>query len=175
MAFTFDSTPTSGTMNSYTSVSFADDYFVARFGAESWASFDEPKKFSLLVQATNLLDTFVYGGLRTSRSQPLAWPRQGIYNDEGTAYSTAVVPVKMEKATCEMAFWLFTEEDRLLNDTSLQQVEVFKAGPLDLKVRKNAMVIPDKVIGLITSIGAGTLISTGQSEANPKTSMGMNL
>ncbi len=172
MAFTFDSTPTSGTMNSYTSVSFADDYFVARFGAESWSSFDEPKKFALLVQATNVLDTYMYGGLRTSRSQPLQWPRQGIYNDEGTPYSSAVLPAKMEKATCEMALWLFTEEDRLLNDVALQQVDAFKAGPLDLKIRKNAMVIPEKVLSTIKSIGAGTLISTGEST---KTSMSINL
>ena len=172
MAFTFDSTPTSGTMNSYTSVSFADDYFVARFGAESWSSFDEPKKFALLVQATNILDTYMYGGLRTSRSQPLQWPRQGIYNDEGTPYSSAVLPDKMQKATCEMAFWLFTEEDRLLSDTSLQQVDAFKAGPRDLKIRKSAMVIPEKVLSTIKSIGAGTLISTSEST---KTSMDMKL
>lgn len=172
MAFIFDSAPTSGTMNSYTSVSFADDYFVSRFNGAAWASFDEPTKFSLLVQATNLLDTFAYGGLKTSKTQPLQWPRQGIYNDEGTPYSSSVVPTKMQQATCEMAYWLYTESDRVLDDTTLQQLDSFKAGPLDVAIKKDAMLWPSKAIQLIKSIGFGTLISTGEST---KTSMSINL
>ncbi len=162
MAFTFDASPLSLTLNSYSSVQFADDYFIAKFGAESWASFANSKKYALLVSATNILDTFVYGGLRTNTAQPLQWPRQGIYSDEGIKFSPLSLPVNMIKATCEMAFWIWTEEDRMVSDITAQQLEGFKAGPLDLKISKDAIIMPPIVKSLISSIGKGVLVSDGQ-------------
>ena len=173
MAFTFDSNPLSGSMNSYVSTSYADDYFVARFGAEAWADLDDSQKQALLVTATNLLDTFVYGGLRTSKTQPLQWPRQGIYNDEGYLYPNNVLPAGMLKATCEQALWLLQEQDRVLPDITLSQVDSFKAGPLDVTVKKGAPTMSPDVVRMISSIGQGVLINTGDS--GKKTSMSINL
>lgn len=173
MAFTFDAVPTSGTMNSYTTVEFADDYFTGSFKGTAWSDFTTEQKQGILVQATNFLDTFIYGGLRSTRGQPLQWPRQGIYSDEGYAYSPAVVPAKVQQAVCEMGFWIYTEGDRVLSDSTLLQYDSFKAGPLDVAISKKALTTPREVLWLLNAVGIGTVISTGSDGA--KKSMNMAL
>jgi hypothetical protein len=167
MAFTFDADPVSATMNSYVSVSDADDFFTAKYipaDSDQWSELDTSVKEALLCSATRVLNTFVYGGLRTSRTQPLQWPRSGLYTDEGIMWSSATVAAPMKEATCEQAYWMWTEGNRVLDDTTLQQVDSFKAGPLDLKIRKNPLVnISRDALALINSMGQGTLISTGDS------------
>ena len=64
MAFTFDASPSSATMNSYATVEFADDYFTGSFKGTGWADLDTAVKQGILVQATNFLETFVYAGLK---------------------------------------------------------------------------------------------------------------
>lgn len=165
MAFTFDADPVSATMNSYVSVSYADDYFAARFdlnvvdGGKGWSDFDESTKQALLVSASRDLDNLQYGGLKTSRTQPMQWPRQTIYDNEGNVYHSNALPEKMKYATCELAFWKWTEADRYLSDTDLRQVESVSIGPLDVKALKGADTWPKVVTDLIKSIGAGTLLS----------------
>lgn len=173
MAFVFDADPVSATMSSYVTVSFADDYFSAKFTGAGWADLSTELKQAALVSATNILDTYVYGGLRAQRLQPLQWPRSGIYNDEGTPYSSATVVTKVQQATCELAHWIYTEGDRTLDDTTLQQLDNFQAGPVNFKIRSKAMVVPLEVQALLTSIGPGVLLSMG-SNGGPK-SIGMNL
>lgn len=159
----FDANPSSSTMNSYADTTMADEYFSLHFkGSAAWAAFTTGQKQSLLVSASTILDTFVYGGLRTVKTQPLQWPRQGIYNDEGTLYSSATVPLKVQQAACELAYWIFTEGDRVLDDVTMSQLETFKAGPLDVKMRK-FVAYPPIVESLLTSVGAGTLLSMNKS------------
>jgi hypothetical protein len=177
MAFTFDAVPTSATMNSYVSVSDADDFFASKYipsDAEPWSELETAVKQALLCSATRVLNTFIYGGLKTSQAQPLQWPRSGMYTNEGTAWPSATVAVPMQQATCEQAFWIWQEQNRELSDTALQQYEGFKAGPLDLKIRKNPLAnISADALALINSMGIGSLISTGDT-GGPKT-MNMSL
>lgn len=177
MAFTFDADPVSATMNSYVSVEDADDFFASKFipaDSEQWLDLDAVVKHQLLCTATRTLDAFVYGGLKKTKTQPLQWPRSGMYNDEGTAWPDAVVPVPMKQATCEQAYWLWTEGSRTLDDTTLLQFEDFKAGPLSVKIRKNALTdVSREALALIKSMGQGTLISTNRNMG--ATSMTMKL
>lgn len=167
MAFTFDADPVSATMNSYVSVEDADDFFASKYipaDADQWLELDLAVKEALLCSATRVLNTFVYGGLRSVRTQPLQWPRSGMYNDEGYAWPSTVVATPIKQATCEQAYWMWTEGTRVLDDTTLQQVDSFKAGPLDVKIKKDALVnISRDALALINSMGQGTLISTGQA------------
>ena len=177
MAFTFDADPVSANMNSYVSVSDADDFFAAKYipaDDDQWSDLDEAIKQALLCSATRVLETFEYGGLKNSRTQPLKWPRQGMYTNEGVAWPHSTVPEPMKQALCEQAYWLWTEKDRVLDDTTMMQVDTFKAGPLNLKLRKNAVVyISPEALGLINSMGTGTLINTGYTGG--ATTMSMEL
>jgi hypothetical protein len=141
MAFLFDSTIGSTTSNSYLSVSAAEDYFSGKFGSDEWLDFSEPDKQKLLVTSTRLLDTNVYSGKKTSSSQSLEWPRSGIYNRDGIVYASNSLPAQLLAATCELAFWLWTEEDRFLSDDQMLQVDSYKVGPLDVKFSSNVNVL----------------------------------
>ena len=161
MAITAD--PTSPDMNAYCDVAFADAYFTFRFGGEAWndGTFTDTQKESLLVRATTTLDTFRYGGYKTSGTQPLKWPRSGLVDDEGYAVANNVVPMRVKQATCEMAYWFWTEEDRFMSDTELRQLDSYKAGPLDVKAKKSPELLPVAALDLIRSMGSGFLLSTG--------------
>lgn len=156
-----DTLPLSPTMNAYCDVAFADAYFTFRFGGEAWLGFDIEKKEALLVRASLTLDTWSYGGYKKSGTQPMKWPRSGLVDDEGYSVSDTTVPTRVKQAACEMAYWMWTEEDRLMSDTDLRQIDSFSAGPLDVTAKKGAMTTPAACTDLIRSLGKGFLLSTG--------------
>jgi hypothetical protein len=169
MTFALDADPTSATMNSYASLEFATDYFACSFKGTAWPTLAPELQAGALVQATNLLETFTYGGLKTSRTQPLLWPRQGLYDNEGNSIVHLTVPVKVQQATCELAFWIYSEGDRVLDDTTLQQLQNFDAGPVKFQMAKKPMIIPREVSLLLSSIGEGTLLNMGSDGTSAKT------
>lgn len=166
MAFTFDSTPSGLSANSYASLEQADDYFSSRFRGDSWFEFTDVQKQQLLVSSTRDIDTALFSGYKTIRTQPLEWPRTGLYDREGNAITG--IPTKLIEAVCELAVWKYSEEDRMLSDIDLQQVESFKAGPLDIKVKASAMVFPIKVEQLLKSIGPQILASAADGKSGEK-------
>lgn len=179
MAFVFDAGPQSATMNSYTTVDFADDYFTGRYGSDLWTALGDADqdlitKQSLLVYASNIIDTFTFAGYKSNRQQPLMWPRTGLFNDDGAYYSPTVVPVKVQQAACEMALWKLTEQDRPLDDIAIQQYDNFKAGPLTLAIKNKALLFPHEMIRMLTSLGQGILVNTG-SDGSGAVSMTMKL
>ena len=163
MAFTFDSTPASSTSNSYLSVTEADDYFAGRFGADKWSTFTNTQKQQLLVTSTKQLDTASFNGRKSKVIQSLQWPRQALVDLDGNALDDTVIPSKLKEATCEMAYWIWTEEDRILSDVEIQQVDTYKVGPLDIQVNKNRIIFPIKAEELIKSIGMSVLVDLNSS------------
>ena len=166
MAFTFDSTPGSSTSNSYLSVTEADDYFAGRFGADKWSEYSNIQKQQLLVTATKKLDTCVFGGIKSKVIQSLAWPRRAVSDIDGYVIADTVIPNKLKEAACEMALWIWTEEDRLLSDIDLLQVDTYSVGPMNISVNKQRINFPPKVEELLKSIGPGVLLSTSASKNN---------
>ena len=166
MAFIFDSTPASSNSNSYLSVEEANDYFAGRFGADKWTEFSGTQKQQLLVSATKKLDTAMFGGLKSKVIQSLAWPRRGLIDRDGYAISDLVIPEKLKEAACEMAYWIWTEEDRLLSDTEIQQVDTYKVGPIDVQVNKARVTLPARVEELLKAIGPGVLVSVSAKASN---------
>lgn len=158
MAFTFDPTSAASTANSYLSVTEADDYFAGRFNSDKWSTFSTAQKQQLLVTASKQLDTAMYGGRRSKQIQSLQWPRFGLSNYDGFAIPDTVIPTQIKEAACEMAYWIWTEDDRILSDTEIQQVDSYKVGPIDVAVNKERIIFPFKVEELIKSIGPGVLV-----------------
>ena len=163
MAFTFNADPTSPSMNSYTSVAVADDYFASRFARDDdvkWGDLQESQKQALLVTASRLFDTFKWGGLKTSKTQPMQWPRQTLYDNEGQAYPSNSIPRLVNEAICEQAFWTLNEDNRTLDDDQRAAFVDFKAGPLSVKINKSApRGISPKVEGLLLALGDGILLA----------------
>lgn len=164
MAFTFDSTSASATGNSYLSVTEASDYFGGRYGSDAWTGFTDTQKKQLLVTATKAIDKVLFSGKKLTREQALQWPRYGIIDTDG--YVVEGVPSKLKEAACEMAFWIWTEDDRLLSDTDIQQVDTYKVGPLDFQVNKARKSFPIAVEELLQSIGVGVVLATTSKVSN---------
>lgn len=147
--------------NSYTTLADANYHFSTKYkSADLWAALSNDQKSQLLIEATRQLDLFIFGGQKTTQEQALSWPRNTIISSDGYPISNQIVPKQIMAAQCEMANWMLTEDERLLSDIDLQQIDQFKAGPLDLKIKNGAITVPPIVKQLIQSIGPGALIAT---------------
>lgn len=171
MAFTFDSTVSGTTANSYISVTQADDFFTAHLESSVWTSLSTAKKQAVLVQATNRLDQEKYGGRCTSDFQRLQWPRTFIISRDkdpraettaefiGGAYYRPSDQIYKEliEATCEMALFLIKKSNGELSvdEQDLETLSRYKVGPLDFTIKDGYQVdqLPTKVKNLLKSIG----------------------
>ena len=160
-----NSTPSAVDANSYISVAYADSYFATKFGATAWSDFTTAEKEQLCVSATEALNVLKFGGVKSVNAQSLEWPRAYLEDSSGQMISPQAIPANVQKATCEMAYWIWTEEDRMMSDTDLLQLESMKVGPLDLKVGKKPMTIPTKVEQLLHATGPGVYL--GSSSQSP--------
>jgi hypothetical protein len=179
MAFTIDAGPQSPTMNCYLTIAEADEYFSSRWdyydsennggaGVSTWQSFDSEKKTALLVTATRTLEGWRYVGLKAVRTQPLLWPRQLVYDWEAKPYLTTEVPEKVKWATCEMAYWIWNQTERILDDWTADQLSTFKVGPLDLTRDPRYKKMNLRVLDLFFAMGPDVLMQAGTSGSTAK-------
>ncbi|MDR1648767.1 MAG: hypothetical protein LBR71_00775 [Synergistaceae bacterium] len=99
----------------YATPEFADEYFDAA-GNAAWPVTppeESPerevvlkKKSAALFRATMWIDGIGRGkwkGTKTSADQPLAWPRQGVTDEEGFSVDADSIPELLAQAVCEAA------------------------------------------------------------------------
>lgn len=110
--------------NSYATVAEADAYFSDRLDVAAWAQAGAAEKAQALVTATRLLDTLHWTGVAVSETQPLAFPRSGMFFDPRLGMDIqledAIVPNRVIQATFELAYHLLNN-DGLLDDTGTVQ------------------------------------------------------
>lgn len=163
--FTFDSTLSGTTANSYVAVADADDYFTGHLeGTTWWATRTTVQKQAALVQATYRLDREQFGGAQTVNGQRLQWPRQRIITrptelDYVVDYyrPSTTIPLEMQNATFEMALNYIkkNEGEFTMDDDDLETMDRLSIGPLDMTMRKNMKAdrLPTKVISFLKAIG----------------------
>lgn len=163
------STPGAADANSYLSVAEANDYFTLRFQSSDvkWSDVADQAE-ALLATATGIIETFTFGATRTTKEQALAWPRSGLVDADGYTIPDDIIPSKLKYATCEVALWYYTEDDRAATDTDIDQLEASKIGPLDYKFKANAANFPARAMALLRSIGPGVLVSSGEVSTGGK-------
>lgn len=89
--------------NSYVTITQANDYFAARFGAGAWTALSEASKEVALRHATRNLDLQRYRGWPLTDTQALQFPRErGDWNSESG------IPQVVQDACCEEALWVAT-------------------------------------------------------------------
>lgn len=66
---------------------------------------DDEQTNALIVQAADFVDTMEFKGERTSPSQPMQWPREGVYlySDDEPLANTAI-PSQLKKAQCQLVY-----------------------------------------------------------------------
>lgn len=108
----------------------ADTYMAARLGNTAWKGASSGDKDKSLVSATRYLDRQNWINQRTDilTPQPLEFPRTGLVDKDGTAVSSATVPVIVEEANYEMALILLEDATASENATSGSNVKAVGAG-----------------------------------------------
>lgn len=155
MAITIISTPGDEAANSYVTLDEANTYLEASLNAAIWADLDDERKKASLVHATRLIESFMFGGLKSTSTQALEWPREGVYDRNG--YYVAGVPRKLKDAQCEIAMWELNEPDRLAGRFELETMEAVKIGPINYNVAPGAPVLPSYIMDMLKAIGPGAV------------------
>jgi hypothetical protein len=168
---TIIATPAAANANSYLTLVEAQQYFDTRLPLSGWDDADDQSV--LLIMATRVLDKLltpfrsliVQGGVRyyrvrpewtgtpTTTTQRLCWPRTGMFDQNGNAIGTMIIPQDLKDATAEFAGQLGSDDRTLDNDVIVQGISSLKAGSVALAFRDGnvAQVIPDAVYNLLVN------------------------
>jgi len=103
---TLDSTAGSPTADSYFSLEEATAYFTAR-GVAAWAgAANDTIREQVARKATSYLDNAyrkLWRGFRTEKAQRLAWPRNGLIDEDGFEIAPNEIPRQVKEAAMEAA------------------------------------------------------------------------
>lgn len=168
MAPTIIATVGAADANSYETHAEANAYFEARLPlTPPWVASGQE---AALIMATRTLDalaqpfkTFFPGnppyyrirrqwtGTPATTTQRLAWPRIGMYDANGNAIPSNVIPQALKDAESELAGQLLKGDRTLDNDAVVQGLSSIRAGSVALSFREGIVpqVLPDAVWNLM--------------------------
>lgn len=136
--------------NSYATVAEADKYFADRLDVDAWTNASATQKTQALITATAHLDSMEWSGIAVSDSQPLAFPRSGVFFDPrlgmDVEMSSDSVPSRVITATFELAYHLLNN-DGLFDDTG--SVKDLSVGSIKLSLVQSPSKTPNSVKRLI--------------------------
>lgn len=169
MPVTIDATVGGVSANSFITQAEADAYFARRLPLNPpWDDADDPT--AAIVMATSVLVRMFAGqkklvadkppyyltgptwtGAPATTTQRLPWPRSGMYDINGNAIATNVIPQELKDAQAELAGQLILSDSTLNNDVIVQGLTSVRAGSVALTFKDNfsAQVIPDAVLYLL--------------------------
>lgn len=174
---TVDATVGGGNSNSYITTTEADLYFDSRFPElnPAWATVTNPE--AAVITATRILDAvlqpvkvFVPGtaeqpgyyrvrrhwtGAPATTTQRLSWPRIGMFDRNGNAIASNILPQELKDATAELAGQLAINDRILDNLVFAQGIASVKAGSVAVSFKDDPnlikQVIPDAVYDLLVA------------------------
>jgi len=168
MAVTLVATAGASNANSYITTAEATAYFAARLPlVPPWEDADDPT--AAIAMATRLINSVAiprrklmegyyvtsrgWTGLPATSTQALAWPRIGMYDANGNAIPSNVIPQALKDATAELAGQLVIADTTLDNDISVQGVTSVKAGSVAVTFKDmiEKHILPDAVWLLMPS------------------------
>lgn len=105
-------------------------------------------------------------GLPASTTQRLSWPRTGMFDRNGNAISSSVIPTELKRAQAELAGQLGKADLTLDNDVIVQGLTGLRVGSVSLSFKDTiwSKNVPDAVINLLIP---GWLYDEGVEPAMP--------
>lgn len=157
MAFTFlaetgDADPAS---NSYTTVSFADDYISTNsFSVAKWDALLTADKEKLLSRVSKYFDKIVdWNGDRVEQDSGMRWPRANVYDNDGFLIADDSIPIALQEAVCEFAPYLIDEDwTTPQGQRGFKQIKVDVIG-LEIEPGYVRPSLPDIVIDMLSPLG----------------------
>jgi len=169
-----DATVGGANSNSYETAAEAAAYFATRTTVAGWPA-DVPSQEKLLIMATRTLEAMfspqrklvrpsngdpayylvrpTWTGAPATTTQRLMWPRSGMYDRNGNAISTTVIPQELKDALAELAGQLGTTDLLLDNSVSVQGITSVRAGSVAVTFKSDGIdstkIIPDAVFYLL--------------------------
>ena len=98
--------------DAYVSLAACDAYHTA-LGNTAWTGLDAAKEVAIR-KATLWVDNAYRGrwkGIRCDTTQPLAWPRWDVTDEDGLYVDSATIPTAIANATCEAALRIIAGTD----------------------------------------------------------------
>jgi len=167
---TIVATPGAVNANSYETLAEAQAYFDTRLPLAGWDDADDQNV--LLIMGTRVLDAIArplkvfvllqdsksyyrtrrqWTGAPATTTQKLAWPRTGMYDANGNAIASNVIPQDLKDALSELAGQLGASDRTLDNDVIVQGLTSVRAGSVSLTFKEmiETHVLPDAVWNLM--------------------------
>lgn len=152
MPVTLDSTVGGNAANTYVSMDEATAYFATRSGADAqvWRdSSDTDKKAMALISATARLDQEAFEGTRTTATQRLAFPRDGLYTYDRQTIDETTVPRAVKDACCEQALVYFMATTDLARADSLAKYSSLSVAGISLSLRDVTAPSGDSLVPVV--------------------------
>lgn len=128
--------------NSYASLAEANLYFDSHpYYSDAWAGLGENDREAALIRASLQLDSLItWYGVIANLSQAMDWPRIGVYDDEGRAIPSNIVPNQVKYATMEMAYYLSKGDP--FAPSGGQGLDELKIDVIELKFASSTTPVP---------------------------------
>jgi len=167
MAVTIIATAGAANANSFLTLVEANAYFASRLPlVPPWEDAEDPT--AALAMATRILSALAqpyrylipsdkspyyyrvrrqWTGTPTTTTQRLPWPRTNMYDANGNAIVSNVIPEALKEATAELAGQLILADTTLDNAVSVAGITSVKAGSVSVSFKDmiEAKVLPDAV------------------------------
>lgn len=147
---------------SYTTTTYADDYFAVDPNADAWVALTTEQKEFYLSWATRILDQKTdWRGYLVDDAQVLRWPRKGITDRDNRAILSTVVPKQVQSAVCELAKWLIANDPTTGQD--LDFLRRIKVDVIEIEYQENSAqsTYPTIVNAILYGLGTFKTGSTG--------------
>jgi hypothetical protein len=135
--------------DTFVSLEYANAYFARRPYSSAWTTATEEARENALIAAARHLDVLDWEGFRTSKAQPLSWPRRYVLDHEGELVPADFIPPRLAQAQCELAI-LSLAKDLTTIEPGIRRKRV---GDLEVEY-ESAMpdVLPAHVRRLVSSL-----------------------
>ncbi len=160
-----DGSCSTASANSYITVEDVDAYCV-NMGYTSWASLATLVKEQAILRGMVFIDSLPFLGQKTSYTNPLAWPRVGVYGEDVFGMTEMVsytIPKCVKRGACEAAYEESVSAGVLL-PTGEDNVKRTKIDVIEIEYFSNA--VSKKVFSKIIALMNDVLPKQGNRFAN---------
>jgi hypothetical protein len=98
------------TANSYVSIASASAYLESK-GITTWSALTTTTQSTTLIEACYYMELLNYKGLKSLSTQPLEWPRRGVYDKNGYPVLSDEIPTPIKRGQMELAYRYSLDKD----------------------------------------------------------------